>query len=283
MLGTSVAAVAAALALATSVEAHDFWVIPDAFSFADGSGISADGHSGTNFPGTPGGAAPASIADARLIGAAGEEKIASIFQEGRALKLQHKPAESGQYLIALTLKPRTTRSTGDGLRKYLAAEGAADEAARLEHDPAFPAMDSLTYRSSKYAGTIVEVGKGPRAFSKSSGFPLEIVPMSDPAHFASGDTVEFRILAASTPVAGLRVHAGAALDSALRAQAGRGGKGGPDPDQHLMTDAQGVVRVAVPTSGRWHVRTAHVSAAAGTDATWDVHWTTFVFGVSSRP
>ena len=69
------------LAVASSLDAHDFWIIPDAFTFADGGAISADGHSGTNFPGTPAAAAPASIADARLIGATGEIKIASIVQD----------------------------------------------------------------------------------------------------------------------------------------------------------------------------------------------------------
>jgi uncharacterized GH25 family protein len=281
MLRASVAAGVVSLAIASSLDAHDFWVIPDAFTFADGGAISADGRSGTNFPGTPGGAAPANIADARLIGAAGETKIANIVQEGRALKLQQKPAASGQYIVALTLQPRSTRATGEGLRKYLAAEGAADEAARLEHETSFPSSDSLTYRSTKYAATIVEVGQGARAFAKSTGFALEVVPITDPSRFTTRDTVQFRVLAGGKPVSGCRVHAGADVDSALRAQAGRGGSGGADPDQHLLTDAQGLVRLVVPKSGRWNLRVSHVAAPAVAGGAWEVHWTTFVFTVAN--
>jgi uncharacterized GH25 family protein len=276
-----VAAAMVSLALASSLDAHDFWVIPDAFTFADGGAISADGHSGTNFPGTPGGAAPANIADARLIGATGEVKIASMIQEGRSLKIQQKPSVSGQYIVALTLQPRVTRATGEGLRKYLAAEGAADEATRLEHDPSFPSSDSLTYRSTKYAATIVEVGRGARAFAKSTGFALEVVPVTDPSRFTTRDTVQFRILAGGKPVSGLRVHAGAAVDSALRTQAGRGGSGGADPDQHVLTDAQGIVRVAVPKSGRWNLRASRVAAPSVAGGAWEVQWTTFVFDVAN--
>lgn len=271
----------AVLAFATTLDAHDFWVIPDAFSFADGATVSADGHSGTNFPGTPGGAAPAGIADARLVGASGETKITEIVQEGKALKLRQKPTSPGQYLIALTLQPRTTRSTGAGFRRYLALEGATDEATRLEHDASFPTTDSIAYRSTKYAGTIVEVGNGPRAFSKAPGFALEIIPMTDPARFVSSDTAQFRVLAGGHPVAGLRVHAGAADDSAMRAQQGRGGAGGSDPDQHPVSDAQGTIRVALTKGGRWNLRTAHAAPQSGTAGAWDVHWTTLVFGVSN--
>jgi ketosteroid isomerase-like protein len=46
------------------------------------------------------------------------------------------------------------------------------------------------------------------------------------------------------------------------------------------TDAQGIVRFPVQSAGLWNVRTLHIlPAEPGSDADWDVHWATLVFGV----
>ncbi len=270
-----VLAVAAVLGSGGLLEAHDFWVVPDAFALTEGSAVSAGGRSGSNFPGTAGGS-PASIAEARLIGAQGETRINEIVQEGKALRLRQRPVAAGQYLIAVSLQPRTTRGTGEAFRRYLALEGAAEEAARLEREGQPRSADSLSYRSTKYATTVVEVGRGPRAFTRTAGFPLEIVAVDDPSRAQVGDTMRFRVLVGGRPAAGLRVHAGAAADSAFRVRGGTA----PDPDLHLLTDAAGRVRVIVAKGGLWNLRVAHAGPQPGSPAAWDVHWATLVFSVA---
>lgn len=266
------------LAVATVANAHDFWLVPNAFAITGDATVDVSGNSGTRFPTSDGATQPASIAEARLIGASGEARITDMVVEGKSLRLKHKPFAPGQYLVVASLQPRTTHSTGGAFRRYLALEGAADEAARLERDAAFPTTDSLIYRSTKYAATIVEVGAGPRAFAKTTGYAIEFVPLSDPGRATVGDTLRFRVVSGGRGVAGLRIHVGAAADSALR---GRGAAGGGDPDQHLLTDGDGIIHVHASKAGAWNLRTAQVAAPSASGQPWDVHWVTYVFNVGA--
>lgn len=275
-----IAALAGALVVVVTgpaLLAHDFWIVPDPFAVAAGGVVTVHGHTGTRFPVSQSAGNPANVTSARIIGAAGEVQITDVVPDGKVLRFRQRPASPGQYLVAVSLRPAVRRATGAGFRRYLALEGAADEAARLEHAAAFPDADSLTYRSTKFASTVVEVGAGPRAFHRGTGDPLAFVATTDPATLVVGDTAHVRVLAGGAPVANLRVHAGAAADSALR---GNGASAGSDPDLHLLTDAQGIVHVPLRSAGLWNLRTAHVSppgpAAPGA---WDVHWATFVFNV----
>lgn len=271
--------IAALLGTIRLLEAHDFWLIPDAFAIASGGTVTALGQSGTRFPASESAVAPSRIAEARLIGASGTTRITELAEEGTSLRLRQKPPADGQYLVAVMLQPRETRATVAAFRRYLELEGAADEAARLDREGAFRGRDSVRYRATKYATTVVEVGTGPRAFAKESGYPLQFTPTSDPRELRVGGTAHFRVTAErGRPLAGLRVHAGAAVDSALR----RRGAPGGDPDLHLLTDSSGVVHLPVTKAGWWNVRTAYVAPRASPSVgEWDVYWATFVFRVAS--
>lgn len=271
-------AVVAVLAVPSLLDAHDFWLVPDAFAVAAAATVDISGQSGTRFPISDGATQPASIVEARIIGASGETRITDMVVDGKSLRIHQKPSRAGQYVVVASLQPRSMRTTGTAFQRYLTAEGAADESARLERESAFAATDTVTYRSMKFAATIVEVGAGPRAFSMSTGYPIEFVPLSDPARFHVGDVAHFKVVANGHPISGLRVHAGSAADSALR---GRGAPGGGDPDLHLLTDGQGLVHVPISKAGLWNLRTTHVVPQTGHGAAWDVHWLTYVFGVSA--
>lgn len=283
-----VASIAAVAILAVTLEAHDFWLIPDPFAVASGGTITVRGRSGIRFPESESAVPANRIIDARLIGAHGELRMTDFAAEGKSLRLRQKPSGDGEYIVSVSLEPRSTRTTPAGFSRYLKLEGAADEASRLEHDGAFAGSDSITYRASKFAKTIVEVGRGElRAFDKSAGHPLEFIPTTDPARAEVGDTIALRVVANGHPIATLRVHVGAAADSMLRVKGSTS-----DPDLHLLTDASGIVRVPLTKPGLWNVRAAHVlvlDAERGPDGIGRsdsahlpqraVYWATFVFNV----
>ena len=286
----TLASTAGVALVAAALEAHDFWIIPDPFAVASRGTIAVRGQSGVRFPESESAVPANRIVDARLIGAHGESRIEEITTEGKSLRLRQKPPAAGEYLVAVALEPRSTRTTRAGFNRYLTLEGAADEAARLQREGALTGGDSITYRVSKFAATIVMVGRGgDRAFEKSAGYSLEFIPTTDPARAQVGDTIALRVMANGRAVANLRVHAGAAADSLLRVRGS-----GTDPDLHLLTDGSGLVRVPLTKPGLWNVRTAHVVSpedrqSAGvptkTDSTrsvdWEVDWATFVFEVQA--
>ncbi|MEX2154211.1 MAG: DUF4198 domain-containing protein [Gemmatimonadaceae bacterium] len=277
----TLAAVAIAAGVLTSVSsaaAHDFWIIPDMFAFEQDSVVHASGRSGLRFP-SGSAVQPARVADARLIGERGEWKITELTVEGGSLRLHQKPAAAGQYLIAVALTSRPTRSTPTRMLRFLRLEGGASEADRLERENALTGTDSVEFRSTSYGSAIMQVGRGGgRAFSKTTGFPLEFLPVNDPSSLHVGDTLHVKIVGGAKALANVGVYAGAAADSAVTTATGSA----PAGSMSLTADANGVVHVPLHASGAWNLRAAYVARRADGASSWDVARATYVFGVGAR-
>ncbi len=109
------------LPLATTVGAvswaHDFWLVPNAFHVRQSGAVEVLG-----------------------------QTIA-----GKSLRLRHRPRRSGQYVVAVSLKPRSTRESVPNFLRYLELEGAPEARRRLETDGTVARRDSVTRRYGKYA------------------------------------------------------------------------------------------------------------------------------------
>ena len=290
--------------------AHDFWLVPNAFVVTPGSALEVRGQTSSAFPTSESAVTVDRVAEARLLGAASEVPLRDLGVAGTSLRLRHRPATAGQYVVAVALKPRSVRESAAGFRQYLELEGAPEALQRYEREGRLPTTDSITRRYAKYAKTLVEVGQsGPRAFSRTTGQPVEFVPLTDPSASRSGDTLAVRLLFRGRPLAGARVRAGAATPDAERAltRAAPSARGTTAPGGasggaagaaatsasaaraaearsaevavvDAQTDAEGVVRVPLAAAGLWNVRTIQiVPADPGSGADWDVHWATLVF------
>jgi len=265
-------ALIALVAGASTLAAHDFWLVPNAFHLAPGDELVVRGQTSSRFPTSESAVAVDRVADARLIGAMGEERITGLSTSGPSLMLKHRPTTPGQRIVAVTLAPRSLREAAAGFKRYMELEGASELAARYEREGRLPKGDSITRRYAKYAKTLVEVGRGgPRAFDRAAGHPAELVPLGDPAALRAGDTLVVRVLYRGRPLAGAHVHAGAAPAANAEPR-----------EVSVESDNDGLARVAIREPGLWNVRTIHiVPADAGSGADWDVHWTTLVFSVAA--
>jgi uncharacterized GH25 family protein len=267
-------AAAALLTLAPKLSAHDFWLIPDMFGFPEGSVIHINGRQGTRFPN--GTAVRADqIVQARIIGANSDAKITEMSVEGTSLKLHQKPSAIGQYLVIAAVTPRTLRSPAPGFLRFLRAEGAAAEAARLEREKALTGLDTVVYNSATFAATTAQVGNGgPRAFSKTAGLPLEFVPVNDPAHVHVGDTLHVRVVANGKSVPRISLDATPAIDSARTT--------GSAMMISITADDNGIAHVPLSRSGPWMLRSAYVTRHAPAANELDVARSTYVFAVAEK-
>lgn len=260
---------------AASAAAHDFWIIPELFAVAADAPVLINGRQGGgDFPaGTA--VQPERVVDARIIGASSSTKITSMSVEGTSLRLQQKPAASGQYLIVVGLAPRITRSTPAGLIRFLRTEGGAAEAARLEREHTLAGLDSVVFTAASYAATLAQVGKaGPRAFGKSAGLLLEFVPMNDPAHVHVGDTLHVKVLGNGVPIPNIGVDLAAGVDSAVSPTVKR---------IEMTADANGIAHLPLGSAGPMMLRSAHAGRkVGGTPTEWDVSRTTYVFNVGAK-
>ena len=247
---------------------HDFWLVPDVVPVDHSGAYTVRGQSSTRFPSSESAVPVDRIADARVLTANADERLTDFSVSGKSLLVTHRPAGTGQRVIALALQVRTQRLSAEAFRGYLALEGATDVVTRYDHQGGFPS-DSVTMRSAKFAKTLVQVGAGGSpAFSRSAGQTIELVPLEDPLGLRAGDTAHVRVLFRGIPLPMAQVHAGSApVDSASRV-----------PDISYTADAMGVVAVPIPRDGLWNLRTAFAAPArSGTVGEWDVDWTTFVF------
>ncbi len=267
-----------------ALSADDFWVIPNAFQLAEGSTLELRGQTSSLFPTSKAAVAIDRLADARIIGAAGDAPLGERSVSGTSLLIRHPVSTTGQHIVALALVPRSVRETPASFRRYMMLEGAPEAVTRYEREghlaPA-SSRDSLTRRYAKYAKTFVEVGRGgPRAFERIAGHPLEFIPLRDPASLRIGDTLSVRVLLLGKPLVGAHVHAGAIAWNGERTLADTGAaRRSAMGDRSLTTDAAGTIRVPVDRPGMWNVRGIQIlPAAAGSGSDWDVHWATMVFG-----
>lgn len=258
---------------ATALWAHDFWLVPDAFSIVPGGEFTVRGQTSSKFPTSESAVAIDRIASAVLIDANATTPLQNLSHSGTSLVIRQSVSRAiGQRIVAVALHPRLVRESPESFRRYLVLEGAPEALERYQREGRLP-VDSVTRRYAKYAKTLVEVGRGgPGAFDRIVGHPAELVPLVDPRGLAVGDSLPVRLLFRGQPVAGAKLHAGAAA-------------GDRDPEELVLaTDAAGVIRIPLVRSGLWNSRGIHiVPADPGSGADWDVHWVTLVFQVAGRP
>lgn len=284
MRRTTGLAVAALLIGATIASADDFWIVPNALHVNVGDDIVLRGQTSSRFPTSRSAVAVERVATAKRIGEAGEVAISDLSIQGRSLLIRDRPAQAGQYLIAVSLHPRSVRESADGFRAYLDAEGATAARQRVEREGLLAGKDSVTRRYAKYAKAIVQVGTGgANAFARPAGHVIEFVPLRDPRSLRVGDTLELRLLFRGSPLSGIPVHADIVeLDAdrdALSSAAHASHEASATPST-FAPDNQGIVRVPMTRRGLWSIRTIHVTqAASGSGADWDTHWGTIVFAL----
>jgi hypothetical protein len=274
---------------ATAASADDFWIIPNAFRVDVGDQVVLRGQTSSSFPTSRSAVAVERVATAKRISESEEVVISGLSIEGRSLLIRDRPSRAGQYLVAVSLHPRSVRESADGFRAYLDAEGATAARQRVEREGLLDGKDSVTRRYAKYAKTLVQVGSGgSSAFGQAAGHIIEFVPLRDPSSLRAGDTLELRLLFRGAPLTGIPVHADVVDLDANRDAPSTATHGDADAIATHSTftpDARGVIRVPMTRRGMWSIRTIHVTQAAiGSGADWDTHWGTFVFalGVGSR-
>lgn len=270
---------------ASMLAAHDFWLIPDAFAVTPGGRIALRGQTSSLFPSSLSAVTPDRIVAARVVTANTAVTVQGVSVLGSSLRLMHPVSAEGQHVVGVQLAPRTVRESPASFRRYLDLEGAPEARLRYEREGLLPPVggDSITRRYAKYAKTVVEVGRGPRAFERVLNHPLELVPLSDPSALRIGDTLRVRMVLLGKPAADAPLHAGSVPKSATALTDTAAARRAAARDTKLVTDADGVALVVVTQPGLWNIRTLQiVPAAKGSGVDWDVHWATLVFSVARR-
>lgn len=129
------------LVLAGALAAHDFWIVPNAFAISDGGTIEVRGQTGIHFPTSVSAVTPDRIADARVIGASGDEgewEVAFatlVFSvSGGNTSGASRPASDSADVVAVVTRYQNALATGDSSAALalLAADAVVLESGGVE-------------------------------------------------------------------------------------------------------------------------------------------------------
>ncbi|MCA1572221.1 MAG: DUF4198 domain-containing protein [Chloroflexi bacterium] len=258
-----------ALLVASTLVAHDLFLVPARFFVAPNSVVRVRVLNGT-FTKSDAAVAWDRVAAASLVGPAGVTELgADAWQErGDTSVLTLRAGDSGTYVVGLSVQPRMIRLEAAEFNEYLRIDGVPDvlEARRESGELDEPARE----RYSKHVKALLQVGDArTETYATVLGYPAELVPLSNPYALHSGDTLPVRALVDDAPVADQFIVAGWSTQARTRIA-----------QDTTRTDAQGIARIPLRSEGRWYIKFIHMAAIpADTTLDYESKWTTLTFEI----
>lgn len=185
--------------------------------------------------------------------------------------LRYSAATPGTYLIGVSTKPSMIELTRDDFIAYLKHDGVLDTLAEVEKQGG-PAK--VRERYSKHVKAIVQVGKERSAdHGAVLGYPVEIVPDTNPYDLRFGQEMSFRVLVNGKPAANQPVRVGY-----------EGFHQHDEAGQHLShlslrTDAEGRARFLLSNKATWYLSLIHMQKSAEAGVDYESNWATLTFTV----
>jgi len=193
-------------------------------------------------------------------------------EEGTVTVLDLRTGSPGTYVVGISTKARMIELDAEEFNDYLKHDGVADILEQREKAGTLdrPAKE----RYSKHVKTILQVGgSATDSYAQQLGYPLEIVPLLDPATLSPGTTLKVRVLADGEPAADQLVYASYA-----------GYHSNNEDGDHreaikVRTDKSGVAGIEISRSGRWYIRLIRMLPVNEDGVDYESNWATLTFQV----
>jgi uncharacterized GH25 family protein len=253
------------LAAALPAAAHDFWIEPAEFRPAVGESVPVVLRVGEDFSGTSQPYVADWFVDFSVGGADGRTPVKGFAGDDPATVLVARAP--GLQLIGYYSQRSFVDLEAGRFNAYLEAEGL-DTVIKARQRRGESATNGRELYS-RCAKSLVRVGAaaGSAGFDQVLGYPLELVPRTDPYALSLPGTLRLALTFSGKPVAGVLVVAFTA----------------EQPQQRLRarTDARGEVRLRLDRPGRWLVKAVHMVELPDTDpqADWESYWASLTFGL----
>lgn len=262
-------AVAAAMASAASLGAHDFFLRATAWEVPADTTLVLAAYNGTF---------------SRSANAVTADRLVSLVmaRNGQVMSLPpsvwaaapdstaHVTLESGAagtLVVGAATAPRVLALSAGEFNAYLADDGIPDEltARRRDGTASQPSRESY----AKAVKAVLRVGgRAGGGHDVVLGHEVELVPLDDPYTIRRGGILRIRALGNGQPLAKQLVLAG-----------GRQAAGARIPVQEVRTDAEGIARIRLTHRGSWYAKTIRMERRpAGDSLTHVSRWASLTFG-----
>jgi len=192
--------------------------------------------------------------------------------DGKVTVLEFEAGTPGTHVVGVSTESRIIELTAEEFNEYLVHDGVLDviEARRRDGTADRPAAE----RYSKHVKTILQVGGVTKAgFGHRFGYPVEIVPLSNPGSLTAGGTLEVLVLAEGAPVADQLLYASYAGFHV------HDERGGHREAASVRTGDNGVAKIEIDRSGRWYVRLIRMLPVDEEGVDYESNWATLTFEV----
>ncbi|MFL6649166.1 MAG: DUF4198 domain-containing protein [Sulfurifustaceae bacterium] len=252
-------ALLAAALLPAQAAAHDFWIEPQIFRPAVGAKVPLRLLVGQQFKGEPALYVPEQFERYIYVGPAGERNVEGTLGDDPAGSVP--VAEPGLYIVGyFSKKFEVTFDSLAEFEKYLEMEG-------LERNLAI-AKKRATLRSgileiyTRCAKSLIQSGKRGAKADRVLGFPLELIPESNP--YDGGSKLGVRLIYRNKPLEGALVVAF--------------NKESPTDRQRIRTDKDGRAVFELNKRGVWLITSVHqIPTSFLSRADWESFWASVTF------
>ena len=250
------------LVLVETAAGHDFWIEPSSYVVNPGASVALRLRVGENFEGATVVRSEEHISRFFSLGPGAETAIGGV--EGIDPAGFLRQAKRGFYVVGYLGNPTFIELEADKFEKYLSDQGLEHivEYRREHGDSDQPGRELF----SRCAKTFIRVGSNSDQvpFGRALGFPLEILPLTNP--YANGvvQSLSIRLSYLGAPVEGALVIATA--------------RGGASSTVRARTDAKGRAVLQLDRPDTWLVNAVHmVATKAGSGADWHSWWASLTF------
>lgn len=262
----------AALSVVTPALAHEMFLRPEAAFQETGTDQVVRLVNGT-FDKSENSISIDRMADVSIVaaGAVAKPPATSWSNDATTSYLKYRTGKPGTYVISVSTRPRVITMSPADFTAYLRHDGVLDTLAVFERDNK---LEQVRERYSKHVRTIVQVGDSRTTdYSRSLGYPVEIVLDQNPYDLKFGKDVSFRVLYKGKPVVNQLVRA------SYEGFHGHDSAGNHINSYQLRTDQDGRAGFLLNNKAAWYISLIHMQKITDPEADYESNWATVTFAV----
>ncbi len=257
------------LALFVSAFSHDLFLKLDSYFVKPGEKIAIKILNGS-FQESEGAVSYARLNDVSVIAPDGKRshpKESDLTKDETTAFLNLEPQTEGTYVVGLSTKTREIDLKAEDFNDYLDHDGIPDTLAERKRTKTLD--KDVKERYSKHVKTVFQVGdKRTDNYKQALGYPVEIVPQTNPYSLKSGETFEFLCLMDGKPLVNQFIMTG------YETADGKLVKG-----KNLRTDKKGMAKIKIGAAGAWYVRFIQMAKTTEANLDYESKWATLTFAV----
>jgi uncharacterized GH25 family protein len=245
--------------------AHEFWMRPKKFRYTVGEEAKIDFVVGENFNGEPWDLNVHKVEKMELITSTGKRDLTSAVKSTKGNNLTYKMAAQGTHLFTLRSNTASIDLEAEKFNAYLTEDGIDNIIQRRkERNETALGVKEHYQRFSKLllqSGTTMD-----EVYKRNVGFPIEIIPETNPYRLASGDYLGCKVLYQNKPLAHQLVKVWSIVGNRTFVQ-------------NMYTENDGTIKFPVSSVGPWMVSTVTMEPSDKEGVDYESMWASLVFGV----